>query len=69
MSNFALNVMKRCECRIAGNFEGANFHEFQGFVAICESFLHKIWGRGIIWRHQRAICERFLRKKTYFPPI
>ena len=27
-----------------GTFEGANFSEFWGFVAIHESFLYKIWG-------------------------
>ena len=30
--------------RIAGNFRGRNFHEFQGFVAIRKSFLHKMCG-------------------------
>ena len=28
---------------IMGNFRGENFHEFRGFMAICESFLRKIW--------------------------
>ena len=28
-------------------FEGENLREFRGFVAIRESFLCKIWGRGI----------------------
>ena len=31
--------------RIAGNFQGS---EIRSFVAICESFLRKIWGRGIL---------------------
>ena len=30
-------------------FEGENFHEFRGFVAIHESFLCEIWGCGILW--------------------
>ena len=25
-----------------------NFHKFRGFVAICESSLRKIWGRGVL---------------------
>ena len=29
--------------RIAGNFEGENFHEFHSLRATCESFLHEIW--------------------------
>ena len=39
----------RCNIVQWGTFEGENFHEFQGFVAICESFLREIWGRGIPW--------------------
>ena len=33
-------------------FEGENFCEFRGFVAIRESFLRKIWGRGILWHNK-----------------
>ena len=32
---------------IARNFRGR--HKFRGFVATCESFLHKILGCGILW--------------------
>ena len=28
-------------------FEGENFLKFRSFGAICESFLHKIWGHGV----------------------
>ena len=38
----------------------------QGFV-ICNRFLHKIWGCGILWRHQQPIHESFLWEN--FPPI
>ena len=34
--------------RIAGNFQ-ENFCEFCGFVAICESFFHEVWGHGVLW--------------------
>ena len=30
-------------------FEGENFRKFHRFVAICESFLHKIWSCGVLW--------------------
>ena len=50
-------------CYRAGNF---HFCEFRGFVAICESFLCKIWGHGIIWRHHQAIHECFFCEN---PPI
>ena len=35
--------------RIAETFEGENFREFCGFMAVCASFLCEIWGRGILW--------------------
>ena len=51
--------------------EGENFHEFQGFVAIGESFLRKILECGILLWHQRAICRSFLHKilirKSFLP--
>ena len=47
-------------------FKGENFCEFRGFVAICKTFLCKIWGCGIFWRHKQAICESFLRKNRIF---
>ena len=43
-----------------------NSREFWSFVAICESFFHEIWGCGIFWRYQRAICESFLRENLIF---
>jgi len=33
-------------------FEGENFHEFQGFMAIYKSFIRKIWGCGIVLADQ-----------------
>ena len=33
-----------CNYRTAGNFEGENFREFQGFVPIHKSFLKEIGG-------------------------
>ena len=43
-----------------------NFHEFRSVAAIYENFHHKIWGRGIIWQHQRAIRESFLCENHIF---
>ena len=37
---------------VMGNFWERKLHEFRGFVAICESFVCKIWVHGIFWRHQ-----------------
>ena len=48
-------------------FEGENHHKFQGFVAVCESFLHKIFGRGIFWHHKQPI--HVFPWNLYFPPI
>ena len=43
------------------SYKGENFHEFRGFVAIFESFLHKIGGCNIFWwQHQQPIRESFL---------
>ena len=49
-----------CNYRTAGNFEGENFREFQGFVPIHKKFSQRNWGHGILWRHQQAIQESFL---------
>ena len=45
--------------RIAGNFRGRKHSWILSFLAICESFLSKIWERGT-WQHQQAIRKRFL---------
>ena len=37
----------------------------RGFVAICKSFLRKIWGCGIRWRHKQAICKVFSVKIVF----
>ena len=62
-----IKVGSLCLYCTVGNLWGKNFHEFWGFVAICESLLRKIWGCGVLWWHQQAICERFLHKN--FPSI
>ena len=47
---------------IVETFEGENFHEFQGFIAIQESFL-----REFSWKaHKWAICKSFLHKNYIF---
>ena len=38
-------------------FEGENFCEFGGFVAICESFLCKIWAWCHLVRHKQGNRE------------
>ena len=48
-------------------FEGENFHNFCGFVAIHESFLYEIWGRGVLWRGKTEQSTKvFLAKVVYF---
>ena len=39
-----------------------NFHEFRSFVAICESFLHKIWGMASFAFAKVSNLRKFLRK-------
>ena len=34
---------------IVGNFQGWNFCKFHCFLAICETFLREIGGRGVLW--------------------
>ena len=36
------------------------------FVTVCKSFLHKIWGCGILWRHNQAIYNSFLHENHIF---
>ena len=43
------------------------FCEFRGFLAICESFLRKIWGQGIFWWHKRATRRSFLCENHFLP--
>ena len=50
------------------SYKGENFHEFRGFIAIFESFLHEIGGCNVFWwQHQQPIRESFLPRK--FPAI
>ena len=39
---------------VAENFQGRNFN---GFVAIHESFLCEIWERGVLWRNKSEQTE------------
>ena len=54
--------------RIAGNFRGRKLHEFHGFVAIHESFLHEIWGGRGILRHGKSeqFAKVFSAKIVFF---
>ena len=36
------------------------------FCCYLQSFLCKIWGHGIFWWHQRAICDSVLHKNRIF---
>ena len=45
--------------RIAENFRGKNFCKFCGFVAICESFLCKIWGCGTLGAAKASNPQKF----------
>ena len=36
------------------------------FVTVCKSFLHKIWGCGILWRHNQPIHKSFLHENHIF---
>ena len=48
------------------SFEGENFREFRGFVAIHESFLCKIGGVAPLVLQNQAICESFLCENYIF---
>ena len=50
-------------------FEGENFSQFRGFVAIRESFLCEIWGRGIFLVAPVSTPRKFSLRKSYLPPI
>ena len=51
----------------SGNFRRKkNVCEFCGFVAIRKSFLHEIWGHGILWC---GTNEQSAPRKSYFSPI
>ena len=63
----------KCSCinlqsahRIAETFEGENFREFHGFVAVCESFLCEIWGRGILWGSTSEQSAKVFSMKIIF---
>ena len=51
---------------IAGNFQGENFSEFHGFVAIYESFLHKIWGVAYFGGKMEQSAKVFSAKIVFF---
>ena len=43
--------------------------EFRGFVAIRESFLNEIWGRGVLGAAKASNLQKFSLRKSYFSPI
>jgi len=45
--------------RIVRNFQGKNFCKFRVFVAICESFLRKIWGCGTLGAVKASNPQKF----------
>ena len=61
-----LDINNAAECRnmycAVGNFRGRKILHLLSFVAICESFLCKIWGHGIHWWRQWAIHKSVLHK-------
>ena len=63
----SLSVLKRICFFFCGKLSREIFCEFRGFLAICESFLHKIWGRGIFWWHKRTTRGSFLCENHFLP--
>ena len=61
--------MQMNDYRIAETFEGENFREFRGFVAIHESFLREIWGMVSFGAAKASNPWKFSLWKTYFSPI
>ena len=49
--------------------KGENFCEFHGFVAICESFLRKFWGRGVLWHGTGEQSAQVFSAKIVFPQV
>ena len=47
-------------------FEGENFREFRGFVAIRESFLREIWGCVVLWRGTSEQSAKVFSTKIVF---
>ena len=47
-------------------FEGENFCKFHSFVAIRESFLHKIWGVASFGKAKASNLQKFSPQKSYF---
>ena len=50
----------------SGKLEEENFHKFHGFMAICESFIRKIWGRGVLWHSKSEQSVKVLSMKIVF---
>ena len=54
------------------SFEEENFHEFRGFVAICESFLHEIegmtsFGGDISEQSAKVFPAKILFRESFLP--
>ena len=47
-------------------FEGENLCEFRSFVAVCESFLRKIWGHGVLWCGTNEQSAKIFSAKIIF---
>ena len=72
-------LQKKCEVYTVQRetFEGENFREFRGFVAICESFLHEFLRHGIFWgggKSEQSVkvfsmkIVFFTNSQTFSPP-
>ena len=68
----ACATKKRLTYCIAATFEGENFHEFRGFLGICESFLSKLrgvasFGAAKVSNLQKIICFTKVFSLERFP--
>ena len=45
--------------------KGKNLRKFRSFVAICESFLHEILGRGILWHGKNEQSAKVFSAKIH----
>ena len=54
---------------IVGTFEGENFHEFRGFVAIHEAFAAKFGCMVSFGTVKASNLRKFSPQKLYFSPI
>ena len=50
----------------SGKLEEENFHKFRGFMAICQSFIREIWGRGVLWHGKNEQSVKVFSMKIVF---